>query len=98
MAKTLMEKNRKTTKKKEAFTYVAPTANEVRLAGNFTDWDKEPIAMRKQKDGAWKASVTLKPGVYEYRFLVDGQWRNDENCPTRRPNAFGEENCLREVQ
>lgn len=89
---------KKATSKKESFTYSAPNAQSVQLAGSFTDWDKQPIAMRKQKDGTWKAEVALAPGEYEYRFLVDGEWRDDENCSLRRPNSFGGENCVREVK
>lgn len=85
-------------KKKEAFTYFAPSAANVLLAGDFTDWEEHPISLKKQKDGSWKATVPLEPGTHEYRFLVDGQWRDDETCPARKPNAFGELNCLREVR
>jgi len=96
MAETLVAKTAKT--KKESFSYSAPKAGSVHLAGNFTEWDKHPIKMRKQKDGTWKADVALAPGEYEYRFLVDGEWRDDETCPVRRPNAFGGQNCIREVK
>ncbi len=96
MASTLMEKKAKSSK--ESFSYSAPKATSVELAGNFTEWDKHPIKMRKLKDGTWKAEIALPPGEYEYRFLVDGQWRDDETCPVRRPNAFGGQNCVREVK
>ncbi len=95
MAETLVEK---TAQKKESFNYFAPDAQSVQLAGDFTEWDKKPIRMRKLKDGTWRTTVLLDPGSHEYRFLVDGQWRNDENCPVRRPNIYGEENCIREVK
>ncbi len=98
MVETMLAKQESSRQIKEVFTYFAPDAQNVQLAGSFTDWDKHPIKMRKSKDGIWRATVALGPGDYEYRFLVDGQWRNDENCPLRRPNAFGEENCIREVR
>jgi len=87
-----------TDKKKESFTYFAPAAANVLLAGDFTDWEKNPVTLKKQKDGSWKATIPLDPGVHEYRFLVDGQWRDDEACPARKPNAFGAVNCVREVR
>jgi 1,4-alpha-glucan branching enzyme len=70
----------------------------VQLAGEFTEWDKHPVSMRKQRDGTWKAEVTLPPGEHEYKFLVDGEWRDDENCATHRPNGYGGENCIRVVR
>jgi 1,4-alpha-glucan branching enzyme len=103
MAKTTMTATKRTgngsadSKKKESFTYFAPTAENVELVGDFTGWEEKPITLKKQKDGTWKATVPLEPGTHEYRFKVDGQWQNDETCPKRRLNAFGQENCVREV-
>ena len=85
-------------KKKESFTYVDPCAENVTVVGDFTDWEQHPIALKKQKDGTWKATVPLDPGLHEYRFLVDGQWRDDAECAQRKMNAFGAENCLRDVR
>ncbi len=95
MADILVEKP---VQKKENFSFFAPDASTVLLAGDFTEWDKKPIRMRKLKDGTWKATILLEPGSHEYRFLVDGKWQNDENCRVRKPNSFGEENCVRVVR
>ena len=82
---------------KETFAIFAPEAQSVELVGNFTDWEQNPISLKKSKDGTWKAAVNLGAGSYEYRFKVDGQWRNDPDCPRRTTNPYGEENCIREV-
>lgn len=87
-----------TSKKNESFTYFAPTAANVLLAGDFTAWEQHPISLKKQKDGSWKATIPLDPGTHEYRFLVDGEWRDDEACPAHKPNGFGAQNCVREVR
>ena len=84
----------KTAKKKMTFSYRAPDAQSVVLAGDFTGWQEAPLAMKKDKRGVWKAAVSLPPGRYEYRLLVDGQWRDDPDCPTRQPNQFGGQNCV----
>src|SRR5258705_5218820 len=84
--------------KKEAFTYFAPSADNVMLMGDFTEWEQNPISLKKQKDGTWKATVPLEPGEHQYRFLVDGKWQDDSECSERRPNSFGEQNCIRHVQ
>ena len=80
-----------------AFTLFAPDAHKVLLAGNFTDWDRAPISLKKQKNGLWKTSLELPTGAYQYRLLVDGQWRDDPDCPTRVPNGCGSQNCVRIV-
>src|SRR6185436_4502388 len=84
-------------KTKEAFVIFAPSAEEVQLVGDFTSWEENPIRLKRSKDGNWKATVPLDPGVHEYRFLVDGKWVNDPDCVDTRPNDFGAENCIRKV-
>ncbi len=84
----------KTLKQKVTFSLRAPQARTVQLAGDFTGWRESPIALQKQQDGVWKKTVSLPPGTYEYRLLVDGQWTDDPQCATKRPNPFGSQNCV----
>jgi 1,4-alpha-glucan branching enzyme len=81
-------------KQRVTFSYQAPEAQSVQLAGEFTDWQQAPVTLKKDKTGLWKATVSLAPGTYEYRLLVDGQWRDDPQCPNRRWNQYGSENCV----
>jgi len=83
-----------TAKQKVTFSCAAPEAKSVQLASEFTDWEKSPVNLKKDKGGLWKTTVSLPPGRYEYRFLVDGQWRDDPQCPNRHPNRFGSANCV----
>ena len=70
----------------------APEAKEVFLLGDFNNWDPQTAPMRKDGHGLWKMSMLLAPGTYEYKLLVDGQWRLDANNPNRTLNALGTEN------
>lgn len=81
-------------KKKVSFTYTAAGANSVLVAGDFTGWQQAPLEMKKEKKGHWKRTVSLPAGRYEYRLIVDGEWRDDPQCPLRQPNQFGGENCV----
>ncbi len=83
--------------KKETFQLIAPDAEEVLLLGDFTNWEENPVLLLHQNDGIWKISLPLDSGRYEYRFMVDGQWRDDVKCPQRVPNPFGTQNCVRDV-
>jgi 1,4-alpha-glucan branching enzyme len=76
-------------RKEVFFELVASSAKEVLLAGDFTGWEKTPIKLRRGERGAWRASVMLAPGQYHYKFVVDGQWRDDPRAPTSCPNPFG---------
>lgn len=87
----------KIAKQKVTFSFVAPTAQSVQLAGDFTAWEQAPVALKKNKAGLWTTTVALAPGRYEYRLLVDGQWCDDPECKLRQPNSMGGENCICEV-
>ena len=56
------------------FQYSDPTARKVTLAGEFNEWDKDALAMAKNDTGAWEARLDLEPGIYEYKYVVDGNW------------------------
>ncbi len=79
------------------FSYVAPNALSVQLVGDFTNWQEWPINLRKGPNGVWRAAIRLWRGTYYYRFLVDGQWRDDPECPLYVPNPFGCQNAVRQV-
>lgn len=85
-------------KKKTTFSYTAPDSSMVELVGDFTHWQANPVPLKKQKGGVWKASVSLAPGNYRYRFLVDGQWRDDPECTLRVANPYGGEDSVRVVE
>jgi len=93
-----MKKTHTSSTKKVIFTFHAPDAGEVCVAGAFNDWDprKDPLK-KKGAMGQWKTVKYLEPGLYEYRFVVDGVCVDDPSCQRRRPNQYGGENCLLEV-
>jgi 1,4-alpha-glucan branching enzyme len=93
-AKEKSKTKREAQAKKIQFNLHAPEALEVSLAGDFNDWDVTADSMKKDKSGTRKASVSLKPGRYEYRFIVDGNWNNDPSCAECVPNVFGGLNCV----
>jgi 1,4-alpha-glucan branching enzyme len=53
--------------------------------------------MQKTKDGIWVATVELLPGKHSYRFIVDGDWRDDPECILRVSNPYGSQNMVRQV-
>lgn len=83
--------------KKIGFSLHAPQARRVSLAGDFNDWDPISYSMKKDNKGAWKISINLFPGTYQYRFFVDGEWQNDPSCSSFVENTFGTSNCLKMI-
>ncbi len=55
-------------------------AKKVILSGNFNAWSLEELEMEKTADG-WKLDYILAPGMYEYKFIVDGNWITDPGNP-----------------
>lgn len=48
-------------------------ARDVYLSGNFCNWSTLKYPMKKVDNG-WMVEVNLAPGVWGYKFVVDGAW------------------------
>jgi 1,4-alpha-glucan branching enzyme len=84
--------------KKVSFSFMAPHAESVLIAGDFNDWNPTSHPMKRDKKGVWKASLNLAPGTYQYRFFVDGEWQSDPSCTDCVENQFGTLNCVKKVE
>ncbi|HQJ15332.1 MAG TPA: isoamylase early set domain-containing protein [Candidatus Omnitrophota bacterium] len=89
---------RSKTAKATKFQIFAPQAKKVSVAGSFNNWDPTKVIAKKDTNGNWTVSVSLKPGRYEYKFLVDGSWVNDPKCSDAVYNSFGTQNSVVEVR
>jgi chromosome partitioning protein len=81
------------------FALKAPEAKNVYVTGSFNNWSlgNDDYRLRRE-NGVWKVNVPLKPGVYEYQFIVDGVWMEDPDNPRSQKNQFGDNNSLVEVK
>jgi chromosome partitioning protein len=70
------------------FTFEAPEAARVQLAGDFNGWGLEGNDM-SPSGRLWRTVVPLEPGRYRYRYVVDGQWQSDPLNPTVEPSPYG---------
>ncbi len=81
-------------RRRVTFSFDAAGAKEVILMGDFNKWNPKTHSMKNTENGIWKKTVVLPPGKYEYKFLVDGQFKedplNDQTCP----NCFGTQNSV----
>jgi len=84
----------KTKEQKVEFSFYAPNAKEVCLAGEFNNWNSNSLPMKQNKQGMWKLKITLPPGRYEYKMYVDGYWVHDIPDTELVPNPFGTHNCV----
>ncbi len=79
------------------FLFNAPGASSVKLAADFTGWEKSQLDLTKKSNGVWSVSVPLAPGRHHYRFTVDGVWCDDPHCAELIPNPFGTANSVRQI-
>jgi hypothetical protein len=68
-------------------------AAHVTLAGSFNKWQPEALPMFKT-DSGWVANVTLSPGKYWYKFVVDGDWRVDKDNNNIENDGRGNDNSV----
>ena len=86
-------------KKRAKFSLKAESGKKVFVAGTFNDWNGEAVKMKeKGKTGTYSATVVLPKGRYEYKFVIDGAWCVDPECPEWVPNNCGSLNSVLTVE
>lgn len=80
------------------FLFYSPAAESVHLVGSFNHWQVEEPSRLVNLDGVWCLTIPLKPGQYEYMFLVDGKkWVTDPLSMYFYSDGFGHKNSVVEV-
>lgn len=77
-----------------AFFAKAAGAGDVRVTGEFSGWSRAGVPLSNDGHGVWRTMLSLKPGSYQYRLLINGQWADHEEATTRVENPFGTRNCV----
>jgi hypothetical protein len=85
-------------KVKVVFSTFQPRAKRVSVCGEFNDWAPEASLMEPQGNGRWQKVLSLKPGKYQYKFVVDGEWMPDPEAKQNVANAFGTLNSVVEAR
>jgi hypothetical protein len=80
--------------KQVPFSVKLDGAREVVVTGDFTGWSKEKVRLTPHGPGQWGAQLELPPGEYQYRLIVDGEWRDDPRGTRMVPNPFGGQNSI----
>jgi 1,4-alpha-glucan branching enzyme len=81
--------------RKVRFELDAESGSQVAVAGTFNDWDPTRTLMKDNPgSGRFATTVKLSPGRHEYKFVVNGDWRVDPECPEWVPNGCGSLNSV----
>jgi 1,4-alpha-glucan branching enzyme len=68
-------------------------ASRVQLAGSFTNWQYNALNMIPT-DSGWIVPVKLGAGKYWYKFVIDGDWRLDQDNQLRESDGEGNINSV----
>jgi chromosome partitioning protein len=80
------------------FSLEAPAQAVVQLAGNFNNWVPEPLQFADSHGRqVWHKTVSLKPGSYEYKYVVDGRWLLDPHNSRAIHDPYGGLNSVLNV-
>jgi len=77
-------------------------AGDVRIAGDFNGWVPDrgvrSLIASEGEARVWTKVLKLTPGTYQYRYVVDGEWREDPSNPQSVPGPAGQPNSLLRVR
>ncbi len=70
-------------------------AKQAYLVGEFNNWDKKAVPLKKVK-GVWQTTLDLEKGrEYQFRYFVNGEeWHNDEAADKYVPNNVDGNNSV----
>jgi 1,4-alpha-glucan branching enzyme len=80
------------------FQVTAESGSEVFVAGTFNNWKPRQYSMcDSHGTGTYRITVVLPPGRHEYKFVINGEWSVDRECPEWVPNEHGTLNSVIQV-
>lgn len=84
--------------KEVSFEWGTEPGSQVYVAGSFNNWNPTANQLHDNPgSGHCKATLRLWPGRYEYKFIVNGEWRMDPNCHEWAKNDLGTLNSVLNV-
>ncbi len=68
-------------------------AKRVLLSGSFNNWSTAKGVMSRT-DSGWVSDVKLEPGIYAYKFIINGNWTTDVNNKINLDDGTGNTNSI----
>jgi len=76
------------------FTLTNTNASEVHIAGSFSHWQASH-ALHRDSNGVWSVEIPLKPGRYEYVFVINNRkWTVDPGSNHVQNDGLGGKNSV----
>jgi hypothetical protein len=78
----------------QQFTFYQKGLKSVSVVGSFNDWDDSATPMKEVSEGVWSVSLPLRPDVYQYQFILDGDRRVTDPSMPEVASDFGSPNSV----
>ena len=95
--------NNKSNEKKEEmndninnkYTFIYPgEAQNVKLTGSFCNWNIKYDMIKDPNDNKFKLALPLNNEIYQFKFIVDNEWKYSSNYQTQQDNLGNINNCI----
>ena len=95
--------NNKSNEKKEEmnnntnnkYTFIYPgEAQNVKLTGSFCEWKIKYDMIKDPNDNKFKLALPLNNEIYQFKFIVDNEWKYSSNYQTQPDNLGNINNCI----
>jgi len=60
--------------------------SNARVIGSWNNWNTDSSIQLEKTETDWSRHIDIMPGRYEYRFLIDGEWRTSSFLPISAVN------------
>jgi hypothetical protein len=77
--------------------YYHKDLQSVSVVGDFNDWNADSTRLVEVSPGVWTVSLRLRPGVYEYQFILNGKQRVTDPTMPQASSDFGSPNSVVKV-
>lgn len=71
------------------FVYLGESGQQIRLGGNFTNWDSWIYELQEVASGVYQIELSLPPGTYDYAYYTGVTSFPDKTNPHRSYNPDG---------
>ncbi len=81
------------------FHFNAEPGSDVYVSGSFNHWNGKTIKMTNEgHTNDFYLTLMLPPGKHEYKFVVNGNYKIDSDCPNWVLNDYGTLNSVINVE
>ena len=70
-------------------------ADRICVTGDFNDWRPDAHPLTQTRQGVWQVAIDLPSGnSYQFRYVIDGQWRTDSHADGFAESGLGSQNSV----